>query len=47
MCECASVECRGQVEVTPREWEAVAARRSEGEELVGLLHEYEIAQKPN
>jgi len=57
MCECASVECRGQVEVTLREWEAIAARRnhflmiadherSEGDELVGSLREYEIARKP-
>jgi hypothetical protein len=57
MCECASVDCRGQVEVTPREWEGVAARpnhflmiaghqRSEGEEITGSLREYEIARKP-
>lgn len=26
MCECASIDCHGQVEVTTREWEAVAAR---------------------
>jgi hypothetical protein len=57
MCECASVNCRGQVEVTPVEWEGVATRpnhylmiaghqRSEGEETVGSLREYEIARKP-
>ena len=57
LCECASVDCRGQVEVTIREWNRIAAKpnhflmiaghqRSEGEELVGLLHEYEIARKP-
>jgi hypothetical protein len=58
MCECASIDCHGQVEVTIREWEAVAARpnhflmiaghqRSEGEEVVGSLREYEIARKPH
>lgn len=57
MCECADIDCLGQVEVTPREWESVAARRkqylliaghqrSEGEEIVGSLHAYEIARKP-
>jgi len=57
MCECASIDCRGQVEVTSKEWEAVAARpnhflmiaghqRSEGEEVVGSLRDYEIARKP-
>jgi len=57
LCECASLDCRGQVEVTVREWEGVAAKpnhflmiaghqRSEGEELVGSLREYEIARKP-
>jgi hypothetical protein len=57
MCECASIDCRGQVEVTTSEWEAVASRpdhflmiaghqRSEGEEVVGSLREYEIARKP-
>jgi hypothetical protein len=57
MCECASIDCRGQVEVTPREWERVVARpkqylmiaghqRIEGEEIVGSLHAYEIARKP-
>ena len=58
MCECASIDCHGQVEVTTREWEAVAARpnhflmiaghqRSEGEEVVGSLRDYEIARKPD
>jgi AraC-like DNA-binding protein len=28
MCECANIDCRGQVEVTPREWERVVARPS-------------------
>jgi hypothetical protein len=57
MCECASVDCRSQVEVTAREWEAVAARpnhylmilgheRSEGEEIAGHLGEYQVARKP-
>jgi hypothetical protein len=57
MCECASIDCHGQVEVTTREWDAVAARpnhfltiaghqRSEGEEAVGSLRDYEIARKP-
>ena len=57
MCECASIDCHGQVEVTTREWEAVAARpnhflmiaghqRSEGEQVVGSLRKYDIARKP-
>jgi hypothetical protein len=57
LCECADSDCMGRVEVGPSEWEAVAAKenhflliaghqRSEGEEVVGSLREYEIAQKP-
>lgn len=57
LCECANVDCVGRVEITPTEWEDVAARpnhyvmiaghqRSEGEEIVGSVREYEIARKP-
>jgi hypothetical protein len=58
LCECASVDCRGQVEVTIKEWEGVTSKpnhflmiaghqRSEGEEIVGSVRAYEIARKPN
>jgi hypothetical protein len=57
LCECADDECIGTVEVLLSEWEDVAAQprhfvmiaghpRSEGEEVVGSLREYEIVQKP-
>jgi hypothetical protein len=57
LCECANEDCRGQVEVTPEEWESVSSRpnhylmlrghlRSKGEEVVGSIREYEIALKP-
>ena len=57
LCECADVDCLGQVNVTTAEWEIVASEpnrylmiaghmRSEGEELVGSLREFEIAEKP-
>ena len=57
LCECADDDCLGTVEVTLEEWESVAAmpnhylmeaghRRSENEEIVGSLREYEIARKP-
>jgi hypothetical protein len=57
LCECADEDCRDQVEVTPEEWESVSSRpnhylmlrghpRSQGEEVVGSLREYEIALKP-
>jgi hypothetical protein len=58
MCECADLDCLGRVEITPIEWEDVAAvpnhfvmiaahQRIEGEEVVGSLGEYEITRKPN
>jgi hypothetical protein len=58
MCECADLNCLGRVEITPDEWEHVAVvpnhflmiaghQRSEGEEVVGSLGEYEITRKPN
>ena len=57
LCECADANCLGRVNVTPAQWEIVANEpnrylmlaghlRSEGEEVVGLLREYEIAEKP-
>lgn len=58
LCECADDDCMGTVEVTLTEWEDVAAKpnqylmeaghqRSEGEQVVGVLHEYEVAGKPD
>ena len=58
LCECADDECLGSVEVTLGEWESVAAQanrflmiaghqHSEGEEVVGSLGPYEIAEKPD
>jgi hypothetical protein len=58
LCECAKDDCAGTVRVLLGEWEAVAAKpnhflmeaghqRSEGEEAVGSLREYEIARKPD
>jgi hypothetical protein len=58
LCECADVDCLGRINVTTRQWELVADEpnrylmiaghpRSEGEEVVGSLGEYEIAQKPD
>ena len=57
LCECADEDCLGRVELTPSEWKVVTAEpnhyvkiaghlRSEGEEVVGSIHEYEIARKP-
>jgi len=57
LCECAEVNCLGRVNVTTAQWENVAKDanhylmiaghpRSEGEEVVGSLGEYEIAEKP-
>jgi hypothetical protein len=57
LCECADDHCLGEVDVTLREWEGIASRpnhfvmlaghqRSEGEEVVGSVREYEVAQKP-
>jgi hypothetical protein len=58
LCECADEDCLGRVELTPSEWEDVTAepnhyvmiaghQRSEGEEVVGSIREYEIARKPD
>jgi hypothetical protein len=58
VCECADDECMGRVEVSLEDWEAVASKpnhflmeadhqRSEGEEVVGSLGEYQIARKPD
>ncbi len=57
LCECAAEDCQGRVEVQLAEWEAVAARpnhylmvaghqRSEGEQVVGSVGEYDEVQKP-
>jgi hypothetical protein len=57
LCECADDDCLGTVDVKPSEWEAVASQpnhylmeaghqRSEGEEVVGSVREYEVARKP-
>jgi hypothetical protein len=58
LCECADLDCLGRVVITPSAWEGVAAepnhyvmiaghQRSEGEEVVGSIREYEIARKPD
>ena len=58
LCECADDVCHGRVELTPIQWEDVTAKpnhfvmiaghlRSEGEEVVGTVREYEIARKPS
>jgi hypothetical protein len=57
LCECADDDCLGTVRVLLSEWERVASKpnhylmeaghqRSEGEEVVGFVGEYEIARKP-
>jgi hypothetical protein len=57
LCECADDDCLGTANVLPSEWEAVASKpnhylmesghqRIEGEEVVGSIGDYEIAQKP-
>jgi hypothetical protein len=57
LCECADVDCLGRVEVTTSQWEDVAKEpnhylmlaghtRSEGEEVIASLGEYEITRKP-
>ena len=57
LCECADVSCMETVDVQLREWEEVASRpdhyimvaghpRSEGEEVVGSLREYDVVRKP-
>jgi hypothetical protein len=57
-CECADDDCLDTVNVLPSEWEAVASKpnhylveagheRSEGEQIVGSVREYEIARKPD
>jgi hypothetical protein len=56
LCECADEDCHGTVEVEVGEWQAVASQanlflmqaghqRTEGEEVVGRVGDYEIAEK--
>jgi len=58
LCECADEDCLGRVEVTTSQWEIVASEpnhylmiaghpRSEGEDVVGSIDEYEVARKPD
>ena len=58
LCECASEFCDGRVEVRLAEWEVVAGRpnhflmvaghpRSEGEQIVGSVGDYDVVQKPD
>jgi hypothetical protein len=58
LCECADDDCLGTVEGDVAAWEAVASnhnhflmdaghQRSEGEEVVGHLEEYDVARKPD
>jgi hypothetical protein len=58
LCECADADCLGTVEVQVSEWEAVASKpnhylmeaghqRSEAEEVVASVREYEVARKPD
>ena len=57
LCECADEDCHGRVEVDVTDWEDVASQhnlflmeaghqRSEDEEVVGQVGEYEVARKP-
>jgi hypothetical protein len=57
LCECANDDCHASVEVLLSQWEDVASQpnhflivaghlRSEGEEVVGSLGEYQIVRKP-
>ena len=58
LCECAAEYCDGRVEVSMEAWEDVAAEphhflmvsgheKSEGENVVSALGEYEIVEKPS
>ena len=58
LCECADDGCLGTVNVFLTEWEGVASKpnhflieaghqRIEGEQVVGLVGDYEIAHKPD
>ena len=58
LCECASKDCLGRVELTPTQWQDVTSKpnhyvmiaghlRSDDEQVVGSIREYEIARKPN
>lgn len=58
LCECADLDCLGRVVITPGAWGRVAAKpnhyvmiaghqRSQGEEVVDSIREYEIARKPD
>ena len=57
LCECAA-DCQGRVEVQLAEWEAIASRpnhylmvsghqRSEGEQVVGSVGEYDVVLRPD
>jgi hypothetical protein len=56
LCECADGRCRGSVDVSPGQWQAIAERpnyfliiaghpRTEGEEIMDTLGPYEIVEK--
>jgi hypothetical protein len=56
LCECAAEFCRGTVDVTVAEWDAVAAKAnhfvmeaghplSEGENVVGSVRAFDVAEK--
>ena len=58
MCECADLDCLGLVAITPGEWDDIAVKpnhyvmmaghqRSEGQEVIGSIHEYDVARKPD
>jgi hypothetical protein len=57
LCECASEECDGRVEVSHDDWRSIAEQPyryllvpehllSEGEDVVDYLGEYEVVEKP-
>ena len=58
LCECAAEFCDGRVEVRLEQWEVVAAQpnrylmvaghlRSEGEQVIGSVGEYDVVEKPD
>ena len=58
LCECADEHCRGSVDVSLEQWQAVAVRpnqfliiaghpRTEGEDIMDTLGPYEIVEKPS
>jgi hypothetical protein len=57
LCECAAEFCHARVELTLEQWEEIAAEpshfvmvagheRSEGEQIIGKLGEYDVVEKP-